>query len=393
MIRRDMTQLKVTRKKVVVGVLAALGALLAFRLYGALWGGGGGDARGGGPGGERAQPVEVARAERTDLSENVTLVGSLRAKEQVDVAPKVGGRLVELRVDLGDAVKVGQLIARLEDGELSQQVRRAEAALQVSRAAVAQREAELDNLKMEAERHQSLERDGIISSQQSAQIQTQVRVGEAQVELSRAQMEESEATLEELRIRLSQTDIFAPISGVVARRHVDAGALLSANDPVVLIINLTRMVTVVNIPERQLFRVQVDDEAKVSVDALGGEETTGRVVRISPLLDAQTRTAAVEIEIPNPEGHLKGEMFARVDLNLTLQREAIFIPRQALVYRSAEPGVFVVDSDVARFQPVRIGAADGDRIEAMEGLEPGQIIVTRGANLLQNGDRIQIPVE
>jgi len=393
MIRRDMTQLKVTRKKVVVGVLAALGALLAFRLYGALWGGGGGDARGGGPGGERAQPVEVARAERTDLSENVTLVGSLRAKEQVDVAPKVGGRLVELRVDLGDAVKVGQLIARLEDGELSQQVRRAEAALQVSRAAVAQREAELDNLKMEAERHQSLERDGIISSQQSAQIQTQVRVGEAQVELSRAQMEESEATLEELRIRLSQTDIFAPISGVVARRYVDAGALLSANDPVVLIINLTRMVTVVNIPERQLFRVQVDDEAKVSVDALGGEETTGRVVRISPLLDAQTRTAAVEIEIPNPEGHLKGEMFARVDLNLTLQREAIFIPRQALVYRSAEPGVFVVDSDVARFQPVRIGAADGDRIEAMEGLEPGQIIVTRGANLLQNGDRIQIPVE
>ncbi|HEX9725978.1 MAG TPA: efflux RND transporter periplasmic adaptor subunit [Vicinamibacteria bacterium] len=393
MIRRDMTQLKVTRKKVVVGVLAALGALLAFRLYGALWGGGGGDARGGGPGGERAQPVEVARAERTDLSENVTLVGSLRAKEQVDVAPKVGGRLVELRVDLGDAVKVGQLIARLEDGELSQQVRRAEAALQVSRAAVAQREAELDNLKMEAERHQSLERDGIISSQQSAQIQTQVRVGEAQVELSRAQMEESEATLEELRIRLSQTDIFAPISGVVARRYVDAGALLSANDPVVLIINLTRMVTVVNIPERQVFRVQVNDEAKVSVDALGGEETTGRVVRISPLLDAQTRTAAVEIEIPNPEGHLKGEMFARVDLNLTLQREAIFIPRQALVYRSAEPGVFVVDSDVARFQPVRIGAADGDRIEAMEGLEPGQIIVTRGANLLQNGDRIQIPVE
>jgi len=393
MIRRDMTQLKVTRKKVVVGVLAALGALLAFRLYGALWGGGGGDARGGGPGGERAQPVEVARAERTDLSENVTLVGSLRAKEQVDVAPKVGGRLVELRVDLGDAVKVGQLIARLEDGELSQQVRRAEAALQVSRAAVAQREAELDNLKMEAERHQSLERDGIISSQQSAQIQTQVRVGEAQVELSRAQMEESEATLEELRIRLSQTDIFAPISGVVARRYVDAGALLSANDPVVLIINLTRMVTVVNIPERQVFRVQVNDEAKVSVDALGGEETTGRVVRISPLLDAQTRTAAVEIEIPNPEGHLKGEMFARVDLNLTLQREAIFIPRQALVYRSAEPGVFVVDSDVARFQPVRIGAADGDRIEAMEGLEPGQIIVTRGANLLQNGDRVQVPVE
>jgi len=392
MIRRDMTQFKVTRKRVVVGVLAALGALLGFRLYGALWGGGGGDARGGPPGG-RAQAVEVAPAERTELSENISLVGSLRAKQQVDVAPKVGGRLTELRVDLGDSVRTGQLIGRLEDDEIRQQVRRAEAALQVSKAGVAQREAELENLKMEAERHESLERDGIISSQQSAQIQTQVRVAEAQVELSRAQMEESEAALEELRIRMSQTEIFSPISGVVARRYVDAGALLSANDPVVLIINLTRMVTVVNIPERQLVKIQVGDEATMAVDALGGEETTGRVVRISPLLDPQTRSAEVEIEIPNPDGRLKGEMFARVDLNLTQQREAILVPREALVYRNAEPGVFVVNSEVAQFQPIGIGATNGDRIEALEGLEPGQIIVTRGANLLQSGDRVQVPPE
>jgi RND family efflux transporter MFP subunit len=320
-------------------------------------------------------------------------VGSLKAKEQVDVAPKVGGRLTELRVDLGDTVKAGQLIGRLEDDEIRQQVRRAEAALQVSQAGVAQREAELENLKMEAERNQSLERDGIISSQQAAQMQTQVRVAEAQVELSRAQMEESEAALEELRIRLSQSEIFSPISGVVARRYVDPGALLSANDPIVLVINLTRMVTVVNVPERQLVKIHVGDEATMAVDALGGEETTGRVVRISPLLDPQTRTAEVEIEIPNPTGRLKGEMFARVDLNLTLQREAIFVPREALVYRSAEPGVFIVDADVAQFQPVRMGATDGDRIEALEGLEPGQIIVTRGANLLQSGDRIQLPPE
>jgi len=379
------------RKKVVLGALVGLGALLAFRLYGALWGSGGGEARGG-PGGH-AQPVEVAQAERTEVSENVSLVGSLRAKQQVDVAPKVGGRLVELRVDLGDSVRAGQLIGRLEDDEIRQQVRRAEAALQVSQAGVAQRQAELENLKLEAERYESLQRDGIVSSQQAQQIHTQVRVGEAQVELARAQTEEAEAALEELRIRLSQTEVFSPIAGVVARRYVDAGALLSANDPIVLVINLTRMVTVVNIPERQLVKIQVDDEATVAVDALGGEETKGRVVRISPLLDPQTRTAEVEIEIPNPTGRLKGEMFARVDLNLTLPREAIFVPREALVYRSAEPGVFVVDSEVAHFQPVRIGAADGDRIEAVEGLEPGQIIVTRGANLLQSGDRIQVPPE
>ena len=380
------------RKKVIVGLLVGLGALLAFRLYGALWGQSAGGPGRGGPGG-RAQPVEVAQAERTQLAENVSLVGSLRAKEQVDVAPKVGGRLVELRVDLGDTVRAGQLIARLEDGELQQQVRHAEAALQVSQAGVAQREAELENQKLETERHQSLERDGIISSQQAAQVQTQVRVAEAQVQLARAQTVQAEAFLEELRIRLSQTQVFSPIAGVVGRRYVDQGALLGANDAIVLVINLVRMVTVVNVPERELVKVQVNDAATVAVDALGGEEMMGRVVRISPLLDAQTRTAEVEIEIANTESRLKAEMFARVDLNLTLQREAVFVPRQALVYRGGEPGVFVVDSEVARFQSVLIGVADADRIEAVEGIDPGQLVVTRGANLLQNGDRIQVPPE
>ena len=378
------------RKKVVLGALVALGALLAFRLYGALWGNDGGVAGPRGPG--RGQPVEVAEAKRVDVQENVALVGSLRPKERVDVAPKVGGRLVELRVDLGDSVKAGQLIARIEDGELRQQVRRAEAALQVSKASVAQRQAEMQSMKLEAERYQSLQSDGIVSSQQTEQAQTQVQVAEAQVELARAQTEEAEAALEELRIRLSQTEIFSPIDGVVARRYIDAGTLLSANDPVVLIINLARMVTVVNVPERQLVKIQVGDNATVAVDALG-EETTGRVVRISPLLDPQTRSAEVEIEIANPAGRLKGEMFARVDMNLTLQREAIFVPREALVYRSAEPGVFVVDAGVAQFQPVRIGVTQDDRIEAAEGLEPGQIIVTRGANLLQHGDRVEAPPE
>jgi HlyD family secretion protein len=290
-------------------------------------------------------------------------------------------------------VREGQLIARLEDGELRQQVRRAEAALQVSRASVAQRQAEMQNLKLEAERYKSLESDGIVSSQQTEQANTQVQVAEAQVALAQAQTEEATAALEELRIRLSQTEIFAPISGVVARRYVDAGALLSANEPVVLIINLARMVTVVNVPERQLVKIQVGDNATVAVDALGGEQTMGQVVRISPLLDAQTRTAAVEIEIPNPSGRLKGEMFARVDLNLTLQRQAVFVPRDALVYRGGEPGVFVVDAGTAQFQPVQIGAAQDDSIEAVDGLEPGKIIVTRGASLLQHGDAVEVPPE
>jgi membrane fusion protein (multidrug efflux system) len=98
----------------------------------------------------------------------------------------------------------------------------------------------------------------------------------------------------------------------------------------------------------------------------------------------------VEIELPNPSGRLKAEMFARVDLNLTTEREALLIPRDALVYRSNRPGVFVVESEVVRFQSIETGLTEGNRIEVLSGLSEKETVVTRGANLLKNGDSVKI---
>ncbi|HJS73533.1 MAG TPA: efflux RND transporter periplasmic adaptor subunit, partial [Vicinamibacteria bacterium] len=114
------------------------------------------------------------------------------------------------------------------------------------------------------------------------------------------------------------------------------------------------------------------------------------VVRISPILDPQTRTAPVEIELENAGEQLKAEMFSRVDLNLETRREALLVPRDALVYRNERQGVFVVDAETARFQPVVTGLAEGDMIEIVEGVTEGDTVVSRGANLLQNGDSLQL---
>ncbi|MGH9336584.1 MAG: efflux RND transporter periplasmic adaptor subunit, partial [Vicinamibacteria bacterium] len=100
--------------------------------------------------------------------------------------------------------------------------------------------------------------------------------------------------------------------------------------------------------------------------------------------------APVEIELENAGEHLKAEMFARVDLDLQTEREALLVPRDALVYRNDRQGVFIVDAMTARFQPVVTGLTDGDRVEILEGVTEQDTVVTRGANLLQNGDEIQI---
>ncbi len=367
-----------------------LGGILAFRLYQEL--GGGTDASAGprGRGGPIAQAVEVVVPELADITERVSLIGSLRAKQRVEVTPKFSGRLLEITVDRGDVVREGQVIARLEDDELRQQVRSAEASLQVARASRAQREAELKSVSVALDRYRDLQRDGVISAQQLEQAQTGVEVSEAQVNLADAQVVQAEAQLEELRIRLGQTDIVSPLTGAVAQRYVHPGALISVNTPIVLVLDLARLVTVINVPEREIDKVQVGNPARIFVDAIGGEEFEGQVVRISPLLDSQTRTAQVEIELPNPSGRLKAEMFARVDLNLTTEREALLVPRDALVYRSNRPGVFVVESEVVRFQSIETGLSEGDRIEVLSGLSEKETVVTRGANLLKNGDSVEV---
>jgi RND family efflux transporter MFP subunit len=365
---------------------------LAFRLYQQL-GGNSASARVAGPKGRlgaRVQRVEAAVAEFSTIQERVSLVGSLRAKLRVEVTPKFSGRVVEIRVDRGDTVRAGQVIARLEDDELQEQVRRAEASLRVARASMLQRSAELKSVEMEHNRYRSLEEEGVVSSEQREQAQTRVEVSRAQVNLAEAQVGQAEAELAELQIRLGQTDVLAPHTGVVGQRFVDPGALVTTNTPILLILDISSMEMVVNVPERDVNKLQVGNKARVLVDAVPGEELSGRVVRISPLLDPQTRTAPVEIEVPNPSRNLKAEMFARVELNLMTEKEALLIPRDALVYRGNRSGVFVVESDVVRFQTIETGITEADRIEVRTGLTEGATVVTRGANLLKNGDAVQI---
>jgi RND family efflux transporter MFP subunit len=317
-------------------------------------------------------------------------VGSLRAKLRVEATPKFSGRVVEIRVDRGDTVRAGQVIARLEDDELQEQVRRSEASLRVARASMVQRSAELKSVEMEHNRYRSLEAEGVVSSEQREQAQTRVEVAQAQLNLAEAQVAQAEAELAELKIRLGQTDVLSPLTGVVGQRFVDPGALVTTNTPILLILDISSMEMVVNVPERDINKLQVGNEARVLVDAVPGEALSGRVVRISPLLDPQTRTAPVEIEVPNPTGNLKAEMFARVVLDLMTEKEALLIPRDALVYRGNRSGVFVVESDVVRFQAIETGIAEADRIEVKTGLTNGETVVTRGANLLKNGDAVEI---
>lgn len=337
----------------------------------------------------RVVTVSITEARTGELKDVLLLTGALKPKEQVDVTAKVTGRLVNLHFRIGDAIQQGALIAELEDDEVQQQVNRATAALSVSRATLQQRQAEKKNANAELSRAQSLLDDGLISPQDFASSETQLEVVDAQVEFARAQIDQSEAELRELKIRLTQTKVYAPLSGYVATRFVDVGALISPTTPLLRIVNLSTMVTLANVPERNIGRLRVGNPAQIEVDAIPGESFNGRVARIAPVLDAATRTALVEIDVPNPSNLFKAEMFVRIRLDTGALRSAVLIPREGLVYRGTQPGVYLVEGDRPVFRAIETGLTREDNVEVLANLEAGVKIVGRGATILEDGDRIK----
>lgn len=341
-------------------------------------------------GGARVVSVSTGKARVGQLRQEILLTGSLRPKEQVEVTAKATGRVEKIAHQLGDSVKGGELIAELEDDELQQQVNRAKAALAVVDASARQRKAELDNSKANLGRAESLWKEGLIPKTDLESRQTAMEVVLAQLQLIEAQRGQAQAELNELQIRLAQTKIYAPMAGHIARRHIDQGALVNPSTPIVTLVNLSTMVTMASVPEQEVGKLRIGNLAKIEVDAFGDRTFEGRVARISPVLDPATRSATVEVEIPNPDLGLRAEMFARVHLDLGATRAAVLIPREGLVYRGTQPGVFLIERNSATFRAIETGRTVGDDVEVLSSLAPGTTIITRGSSMLREGDQVKV---
>ena len=213
----------------------------------------------------RMVSVSLTEARTGQVRDEVHITGSLKPKEQVDVSSKVTGRVKSLSVNIGDFVWRGQLIAVLEGAELSEQVRRAEAARAVVSATADQRRAELSSAKADLDRAKQLLDAGLIAKQEYDAKLTSFRVFQAQLALTQAQGEQAASELRELKIQLEQMQIVAPLSGYVAQKTVDVGSVVGPTTPIVRLVNVSTLVTVANVPERQIGKLRVGARAEVRV--------------------------------------------------------------------------------------------------------------------------------
>lgn len=389
-------------KKLVVAGLLIAGAAATYyystrtgSAAGTPAAGAGSGAPGGAPGGmgrggsgRPALTVDTAAATRGEIIEYITVVGNLVGQSTVDVVPRVAGRIDSLTAKLGDRVARGQQLAKIEDRELRQQIIQAEQSLEVNRATVKQRESDLQLRKTTLARQQELLAKGLQTRQVVEDAEAGFNSAVAAVDLAKAQLAQTEARIDELKITLSNTTIVSPVDGFVGRRNLDQGAFAGANTVILQVVDIGTVRMVSNLVEKDFKRITQGVQALVEVDAFPGEQFAGVVSRVAPVFDAATRTASMEIEVPNPGYRLKPGMYARVRLTAQRKADALTVPRTAVVDSEGRRGVFLPEGQTAKFQPVQTGLQDNERVEIVEGLADGQRVITTGALALREGDRI-----
>ncbi len=352
-------------------------------------GGAGRGGRGGRGGG--IMTVELAPASRHEVVDTITVVGNLIGEATIDVVPRVAGRIDQIPVRLGDRVTRGQLVAKIEDRSIQEQVNQVAANIEVNAATVSARENDARVAESNLERARASFASGLVSQQALEDAESRYNSAVSQVTVAKAQLASTQARLDELKITLQDTSVRSPVDGFVGKRNFDPGGYAGANTVILSLVDLSTVRLVANLVEKDFKRVVPGAEAVVEVDAFPGEQFTGKVSRVAPVFDPATRTATMEIEVPNPGFRLKPGMYARVRLVTGRNPDALTVPRAAVVDIEGRRGVYVVDDDsTARFVEVTTGLVDLERVEILDGLDDGTRVVTTGSVAIRDGERVAV---
>ena len=352
-------------------VLRAAGTLGLATLIATLTGCGGG-----GPAADAtaqaAIPVEVAPASHQAVTANYSGTATLEAIGDAQVVAKTSGIILKLSVEEGMHVQKGQLLAQLDDDAVRNKLVQAEATLKKAQAAFDKSEK------------------GIAKS----------LIPRADFDRDKFDLETQHAVVEGAKIDLSYTRIVAPISGVIAKRSVKVGNLVTVNQTLFQIVDMDPLQAVLNVPERDLDTLKAGQPVHLRVDALPEHSFEGTVARIAPVVDAASGTFRTTCEFRDSTQTLKPGMFGRIEVVYDQRHDALVVPRSALVEEDGQSAVFVIEPAppkkadaplfVAKRRVVKTGYSESDRIEVRDGLKDGERVITIGRNAVRDGTEVTV---
>jgi RND family efflux transporter MFP subunit len=358
--------------------------------------------------------VQTAKVEVRELQRSVEAVGSLDPNEEISVSNQVEGLVAKIFVDLGDFVKAGQTIAQLDTSELELAVRQQSAALdqELARLGLTETSADIDDAttsqvrsadatlseaKLQLDRTKSLVAQGLVPKQQLETAQARYDVAEALLKTARENIRNIRATISARKVALSlaqkklaDAKITAPMSGFIKERLISEGSFLKVNSPVVTLVQNSPLKLHFDVPENALDAVRVGGPVQFQVSSAPEKKFSGRISRVSPSVDRQSRTMKVEAIVDNSAGLLKPGLFARVSI-LTSQRDkALIVPGTAVFQFAGLEKVFVIENGRVAERIVRSGTQSDEFIEIVEGVKEGDVIAVSNLGSLQQGREVTV---
>ncbi|PIE22250.1 MAG: hypothetical protein CSA62_13155 [Planctomycetota bacterium] len=380
------------------------------------------------PGQQQAKLVEAAPVLRQQLRPSFEVLGEVRAARSLLLGTEIAGLIKKLEIEEGDAVEGDAVLVELETTIKEISLRAAEAKLRTAKAQleeyrrgsrkedIAQARAKLARGKArciqaedELQRISKLLRDKIASQREHTQAQAEAdsrraELHAAQAELERveagprsevlaraeARVQEVQAEAERLRTEIEMAQVKAPFAGVVLEKLVERGSYVNVGSPLCRFVQLDPLELTIAVPERLFAKMPRKLPFEVRFDAFPGKSFQGRIHRIIPSADRLARTIPVRLRIPNPERKLFPGMVARAFVPTPTKGEVLTVPWDAIVRSPRGRFVYAILGGKAQPIPVQLGVRAGNVVEVRGQLQPKQLVVTRGNEVLRPGDPVRI---
>ncbi len=345
-------------------------------------------------------PVRVASAERMDLQEQLSLNGTVEALYDVEIRPKISGRLARLAredgtpIEEGVRVKAGMRVAELEHDDLDAAVAQAQAALQVARAAVSAARINRTEAERERRRAENLFAQGSITEQARDRAVTLDEQAAAALEQALARLAQAEAALQAAEVTRNEAFLRAPFDGIVAARYADPGTLVSPSTPLLRLVHTDTVRIRCAIPTRYLPELAGRPvKAEIQIDTRPNRPLQADLYAIFPTVDKTIRTATLEFRVENPPDDslpLKSGLYASVRIPLKIRPRTLAIPAEAIIRILDRQIVYVANGETAQARDITTGIREGSWVEILSGLVEGDPIVIMGQHRLTDGASIRI---
>lgn len=337
---------------------------------------------------EVVRDVNLLTVQRATVPDSLEAVGTLQAAQASQLASQIMGSIGEMRVKEGDRVRRGEVLAVLEDAQPQAAVAQARAAENAARQEIVAADAEYSLAEATFKRYQDLYNKKSVSPQEFDEVAAREQAASARRALAQAGLAQAQAALAQAQTTLGYTRVRAPFDGVITEKRADPGTLASPGMPLLVVEDQRRFRLEASLDEGDIHLIKLGQAVPVTFDSVPDAMFSGRVAQIVPAADPASRSFVVKVELP-ADARLRSGLFGRAHIARG-QRQAILLPRSAVLDRGQLQGIYVVGPDqLATLRYITLGKADGQQVEVLSGLQGGERVLAAPGDRELGGKRVE----